>query len=442
MTIRDRLVSAGLQPGEAERKTALFARTAAALDRLGAPGPTRQYYVPGRIEVLGKHTDYAGGRSLLCAAERGFVASVRPRNDDRVTVVDVVQGVEASFALTATQPARTHWQNYPCTVIRRLARNFAAPLAGADIAFGSDMPRASGISSSSAFVIAVFVALADRNALDIRPEWRAAIHSIEDLAAYLGAVENGGSFRALAGDTGVGTLGGSQDHTAILCAEAGRLVTYRFSPVTCEAKVALGDHVFVVAASGITASKASETRDQYNRAVRTLATLERLWQQHTGGERRALGRVLDEEPAAVERLRDLVATHHDGIFPPAALRNRLDQFVLETRTLVPAATAALAARDLERFGTLVDESQHAAERWLDNQIHETVTLAGAARRLGADAASAFGAGFGGSVWALVPCSDADRFTHAWRDAYAAACPVPAQRAEFFTTGAGPPMQRL
>ena len=51
------------------------------------PGALR-LFVPGRIEVLGKHTDYAGGRSLTCAAERGFAVAYLPREDTRLRVVD------------------------------------------------------------------------------------------------------------------------------------------------------------------------------------------------------------------------------------------------------------------------------------------------------------------------------------------------------------------
>ena len=91
------------------------------------------------------------------------------------------------------------------------------------------------------------------------------------------------------------------------------------------------------------------------------------------------------------------------------LRNRLDHFVAEAQRLVPGATRALAAGDFATFGTLVDESQHLAEQWLGNQIPETSALARLARRLGAEGASAFGAGFGGSVWALVPEREAERF---------------------------------
>ncbi|HEY8549359.1 MAG TPA: galactokinase family protein [Vicinamibacterales bacterium] len=437
------LVAAGVSEAEAAAKARLLAATAAALDRHGnSDGPTRQYFVPGRVEVLGKHTDYAGGRSLLCAAERGFLVSARPRRDDRVTVIDVVHGAAATFRLSPDQEPCPHWHNYPSTVVRRIVRNFGAPLEGVDIAIGSDLPRASGMSSSTALIIATFLAIADRNGLPARAPWQREITCTEDLAAYLGTVENGSSFGTLTGDRGVGTHGGSQDHTAILCAEPGRLVRYRFGPVAREATVPLHDRVFVVASSGITASKAGEARDRYNRAVDTLHALLRIWQARTGETPPTLGQLLGQDPEALERLRRYVDDTPQPGFAPHVLRNRLEQFVLEALVVVPGATQALEAGDFATFGELVDRSQRAAEGWLENQIPETSALARLARSLGAEAASAFGAGFGGSVWALVPTADADRFAAAWREAYAARFPALADRAEFFPTRPGPPVVRL
>ena len=62
-------------------KAALVDRAAAALESIGAvrsPAWTT-WFVPGRLEVLGKHTDYAGGRSVICALERGFAFVAIPR---------------------------------------------------------------------------------------------------------------------------------------------------------------------------------------------------------------------------------------------------------------------------------------------------------------------------------------------------------------------------
>ena len=79
---------------------------------------------------------------------------------------------------------------------------------------------------------------------------------------------------------------------------------------------------------------------------------------------------------------------------------------------------------------------------LQNQVSQTVELARAARQLGAAAASAFGAGFGGSVWALVPLAAADDFLAAWSDHYATKFPADARRAAFFLSGPGPGLVEL
>ena len=67
-----RLIELGVSEQEAEAKAALFERADRALDKVHAESHRWSIWVPGRIEVLGKHTDYAGGRSLVCALERGF----------------------------------------------------------------------------------------------------------------------------------------------------------------------------------------------------------------------------------------------------------------------------------------------------------------------------------------------------------------------------------
>ena len=102
-----------------------------------------RYFIPGRIEVLGKHTDYAGGRSILCAIERGITLSVSPRSDAVVLVRDLTNGIECTFPLDPDLDVPPGlWITYVATVVRRLARNFPDARAGADIAFSSDLPPA------------------------------------------------------------------------------------------------------------------------------------------------------------------------------------------------------------------------------------------------------------------------------------------------------------
>ena len=441
----ERLALAGISEEEVGRKSRLFARASTALARRQG----LRLWVPGRIEFLGKHTDYAGGRSLICTVERGFAVVASPRDDRAVRITDAVSGDRIETELSQTlPPADGTWGNYAITVVRRIARNFPGPLRGADIAFASDLPPAAGLSSSSALVVATFLTLSDLNALAAHDEYKRAITSADDLAGYLGAVEGGAPYRTLAGDRGVGTFSGSQDHTAILCSRAGALVQYAFAPVRFERTVPLpSDHVFVIGGSGVLAEKTGAALELYNRQARRVYALLDRWRAATGRSDATLGAVLASSGDARDRLRAIVrdpAVHSpngDGV-EASDLVSRLEQFATEADEIIPAAGDALERGDLATLGDLVDRSQRGAELLLGNQVPETFHLARSARSLGAAAASAFGAGFGGSVWALVQRADAERFVECWRDSYRVHFPQHTERATFFVTSAGPAAMRV
>ena len=124
------------------------------------------------------------------------------------------------------------------------------------------------------------------------------------------------------------------------------------------------------------------------------------------------------------------------------LEARLEQFFAETEEIIPEAVEALSRGELRRFGDLVDRSQEGAERGLGNQIPETIHLQRRAREMGAAAASAFGAGFGGSVWALVARDRAEAFRKDWSEDYLDRFSHRRPGAEFFITRAGPGAFRL
>ncbi len=431
-----RLHAAGLPAASARVKAPLFERALASLT--AGPEPVRLWWVPGRLEFLGKHTDYAGGPSLVCPVERGFVFAARRRADRRIRFIDVAGGREATFDFSSELTPEAGWANYPMTVARRLARNFAGPLVGADVAFASDLPQAAGMSSSSALVVGTYLVLAAANDLPSRPAFRDAIASPEALAEYLGTLENGRSFGPLAGDRGVGTFGGSEDHTAILLGKPGTLSLYDFAPVRLRRHVARpAGWCVAIASSGVLAEKTGEARALYNNAAELAGRLSGLWREQTG-EALSLADVLAEGPSAVAALRRYIG--NAGADAPA-LHARLDHFLLESAA-VESAAAALLAGDVPRLAEAVNASQAGAERLLRNQVPETVYLAEAARRLGAPAATSFGAGFGGSVWALVREEAAGPFLAAWHEAYAAAFPEPATRCQTFTTVCGPGVVEL
>jgi galactokinase len=439
-----------MQDDAARAKERLHARCAAALGAMGqassadAPAADVAFYVPGRIEVLGKHTDYAGGRSLLCAVERGFVVVARPRADATVQVTDTVLDETRTLTLSEQlEVPRADWSAYVAATLRRVARNFPAARRGADIAFASDLPPASGMSSSSALSTAIFLVLDAVNGLSDDAPYRAAIPSREALAGYLGTIENGQSFGELAGDLGVGTFGGSEDHTAILCCRSGVVSRYSFAPVRAEGEIPLPPgHTFVVAHSGIAAEKGGEAQARYNELSLAVQRILAIWNEATERDDHSLAAAVESAADASHRLRAIVRDAAPGDFTPQRLRERLDQFLAESYVFIPRASDALARADVAAFGALADRSQRGAELLLRNQIPETITLARLARSDGARAASAFGAGFGGSVWALVDEGDADAFAARWRAAYQCAFPEAAARAEFLVTRAGPAAMRI
>src|SRR5262249_3554518 len=254
--LAERLSEAGLSPHEAERKAKLFAQARRVLESLGVgdTASAQHLFVPGRIEVLGKHTDYAGGRSLLCATERGFCFAASARSDGRISVIDATDGnrVELTLSAASAAPELSGWAVYPKTAAARLVRNFAGARTGADIAFASDLPRAAGLSSSSALTVGIFTLIADANGIASHPAFTSAIHSRLELADYLGCVESGRSFAGLDGGEGAGALIGSEDQTGILCSRPSELLQSRFCPVQIERRVRMPrEWTFLVGASGV-----------------------------------------------------------------------------------------------------------------------------------------------------------------------------------------------
>lgn len=408
---------------------------------VGPAAPDRvAWFVPGRIEVLGKHTDYAGGRSLLAAVDRGHTVTAVARDEPVVRVTSTIAGERVDIPLagppsSAGAPAG-HWSGYLRTVVDRLGANFPGMTRGADIVIESDLPLAAGMSSSSALVVGLAMALMELSGITADERFRAEVTDRESLGEYLGTVENGQSYGSLAGHRGVGTFGGSEDHTAMLCGREGALVQYAFCPVRLEQEVAFPeDAALVVGVSGVQAEKTGAARDRYNGVSQAAAEVLRRWNARTGRADRALGDAVRSDANAPGELRALVAD--DG-----RLSARLDQFLRESEEIIPAAAGALGRGDLEAFGDLVDDSQRLAERGLANQTPETIGLQSLARRMGARAASAFGAGFGGSVWAMVPRADADEFARAWLDAYEGAFPAYGGAATWLVTRPGAPAHRV
>jgi galactokinase len=420
------LVDRGLDAQERAPKVAMFDRVLRRFAADAGGEPDHAWWVPGRLEVFGKHTDYAGGRTLVCAVPRGFVVVARPRHDGELHVTDTKRD-EAFVLHPSDNGAHGGWRHYVEVVARRFVRNFPGVALGADISLESDLARASGMSSSSALVVSIASALVRLADIDHHPQWRANIRSALDVASYFGCLENGMPFGTLAGDAGVGTHGGSEDHAAIVAAVPGTLSAFRFVPMRHLSDVPLaGAWRFVLTPCGVAARKTGTEMHKYNRLSEGTKVLLDLWNA-SQPRAHSLGPIAaPAENTAL--LRRLIANSRISGWPADALEHRLDHFLREDARVVDALEA-FGAADTSRLGQLAAESQVDAETLLGNQIPETSALARSARDLGAFASCSFGAGFGGSVWALVEHDVAAGFARRWHS-------------DAFVATPGPPLVRL
>ena len=377
--------------------------------------------VPGRVEVLGKHTDYAGGSVLVGAVDRAITARARRVEGSPGSLTATTDGgdpvtLRAGVA-TGLEPG--HWGRYLHTVLDRLTLNFGKG-AAAHLSISSDLPPASGMSSSSALVGATALALASLNGWDEDPRWVESMPDRLSLAGYLAAVEGGRAWRDLPGTSGVGTRGGSEDHTGMLCGTRDRLLLAGFDPMRVERTISFPSQwALVVGVSGVLAHKTGAALEDYNRGPSTVQTVLARWNETTGradaslagAVKHLVGDATGEQAAGDPALKDLLR-----LCDPGYERQRIEQFLIESLVLVPEGARLIAAAD-PGVGEVLERSQELADRGLCNQVPQTRLMVSLAREAGAIGASSFGAGWGGSVYALVRADEAEGFAAQWLRAY-------------------------
>ncbi len=404
---------------------------------------TRWYVVPGRVELVGKHVDYAGGRSLTCAVDLALHVRAEALNEP---VIRVRSAPRRGLVTMAIDPrASAHgpaWSTYVAAVARRFARDFPHFRTGVNLQIRSDLPESAGLASSSALVTALATALADANDARHDPRWIAAAPNALARAEYFAAIETGAPYGRFGGEDGVGVRGGAQDPIAIICAEGGVASQFSYLPGRLERRVPWpADYVLAIGVSGVGATKTGNARRDYNRAADAMRALTSGWNLLTGRQDNTVAEALAARPDAGEQLA-AIARKGSAAFADDYLVRRLAQFREEVQVIVPGVGDALRDRDFASLGQLVDRSQELAERALGNQVSETMALVRAAREGGAAAASAFGAGFGGAVWAMVPGAAAEAFVREWRGAYGLAFPGRAQNARWLVTRPSEPAREV
>ncbi|MEO8095108.1 MAG: galactokinase [Pseudolysinimonas sp.] len=347
--------------------------------------PTGIWSAPGRVNLIGEHTDYNEGFVLPFAIDRRTLVAAGPRDDAILRVSSTFAGedelyLEVALAeLDQLQPlaeelgeSPLEWAAYPVGVAWALSR-FGADLAavpGLDLMFDSNVPIGAGLSSSAAIECAVAVALDDL--------WRLGL-SRPELAQAGRVAEN--EF--------VGAPTGIMDQSASLLGTADHAVLLDCRSLDTES-VALG---FAEAALAIVVIDTGVKHEHSSSGY---------------GERRA-----SCEKAAllmgVQALRDLTVDDLDRAEDKLSNETfrRLRHVVTENQRVLDAV-AALRANDHAALGELLDASHRSMRDDFEISTPELDLAVELARENGALGARMTGGGFGGAAIALVPLGDVSR----------------------------------
>ncbi|HLY50705.1 MAG TPA: galactokinase [Solirubrobacteraceae bacterium] len=312
---------------------------------------------PGRVNLIGEHTDYNDGLALPFAIGEGVCARATPLPGRRIEAVAADLDEHDSFAIDSHERA-DGWRAYVRGAVAEL-QAAGVELTGTRVEITGTVPQGSGLSSSAALEVAVALAL--MAAADAKPMDRLK------LARLCSRVEN----------EWVGAQTGLLDQLGSLFGERDQALridfrTLEVSPVPLE----LGGYRLVTLDSG---EQHANAGSGYNERRRECAqACERL---------------------GIESLRDATLEQAEGLPDPLDRRVR---HVLTSNARVEAAVAALAEHDLEQLGQLLDD-EHASLR--DDYEVSTQAVEAAVKRLkdtGALGARVVGGGFGGSVLGLLP----------------------------------------
>jgi len=333
---------------------------------------------PGRVNLIGEHTDYNDGFVLPAAIDRAITFAGRRRADRRVCVHSLDFNASADFDLDDIQKdSEATWSNYLRGVSKFLEAD-GHRLIGADVVFGGDVPREAGLSSSAAVEVAATVFWSKLLALQLDPLYVIKLSrraENEFVGVPCGIM-----------DQFISALG-RRDHALFLDC---RDLTYRHVPLRADVKI-------VVFNSGVKRALAQSEYEvrlkQCRAAVASIALL-------TG---RPVKSLRDVEISDLEAARGAM----DNL-----LWRRAHHVVSENqRTL--EAVKVLQAAGLERFGELMNESHESLRSDYEVSCVELDTLVNLARRQeGILGARMTGAGFGGCTVNLVRAEAAEHFAQA------------------------------
>lgn len=348
-------------------------------EKFGSEGDIRSYFAPGRVNLIGEHTDYNGGHVFPCALTIGTYAIVRKREDRNFrfysTNFESLGVIEASLDNLKYDKA-LDWTNYPLGVVWAFIEKGYPVDCGFDMLLFGNIPNGSGLSSSASVEVVTGVALRDL--------FRYDDISMIDIALFGQYSEN--NFN--------GVNCGIMDQFAIAMGKKDQAIFLDTSDLSYTyAPIKLADEKIVIACSnkkrGLGDSKYNERRAECEEALAELQTKLDI---------KALGELSEEE---FEANKDLIKSE---------VRQRRAKHAVYENQRTLKAVDALKAGNLEEFGKLMNASHVSLRDDYEVTGIELDTLVeNAWEQEGVIGSRMTGAGFGGCTVSIVKTDCVDKF---------------------------------
>lgn len=369
----------------------------------------RFYFSPGRVNLIGEHTDYNGGHVFPCALTLGTYGAARKREDNKIHFysmnLDSFGIVEASLD-DLTNKKEYNWANYPLGVVWAFKEKGHTITSGFDMVIWGNIPNGSGLSSSASLEVLTGVILTDL--FEIKDL------SMTDLALIGQYSEN--NFN--------GCNCGIMDQFAVAIGKKDHAIFLDTSDLSYEYAPCVLDGAKIV----ITNSKVKHSlvdsayNDRRNECAAALKALQ------SELDIQALGDLTPEEFEA-----------HKSLIKDEIQLQRAKHAVYENQRTIDAVTA-LKAGDIERFGKLMNQSHISLRDDYDVSCEEIDILVDLAWKIpGVLGSRITGGGFGGCTVSIVKDESVDTFIETIGKTYLEKV---GHEAEFYTVDIGDGASRL
>jgi galactokinase len=342
--------------------------------------PAGVWAAPGRVNLIGEHTDYNDGYVMPFALAQQILIAAAPRQDGIWSVTSLNNHSTETFEAADLQPGMTGWQAYVAGVVWVL-QEAGHQVGGADMVLTSDVPEGAGLSSSAALECAVLTALADLNHLDIAGLERAKLARRSEnvfVGAPTGLMDQAASTLCAAG------------HALFFDCRTSEAEHVRFDTSSAGLEILVLD---TKTPHALVDSEYAARRASCEEAARMLGVP-------------ALRDVSDVD-SALEQL------------PDPVIQRRVRHVVTENARVLEAVNVLRQGR-IADLAPLLDASHASMRNDFEITVPQVDLAVELARASGALGARMTGGGFGGCIIALSPAGETDRIGREIAESFATA----------------------